>query len=164
MFSSLLPLFFILGVHAEDTVDVFNAERTLDDWNNLLLNKDFVFVNFYADWCRFSKLLAPQWQRAASIIADDSALSPKVQFARVDCDSSPMDELCKYYNVHKFLYSSAGNRLVRFLIARQEVDKNMVGQLSKMKLEKLDTYYNFKQHYPSTELGTQRTCRHQQCS
>ena len=35
----------------------------------VLANNEFVFINFYADWCRFSNLLAPVWDEGAEKIA-----------------------------------------------------------------------------------------------
>jgi endoplasmic reticulum resident protein 44 len=37
--------------------------------DSVLANNEFVFINFYADWCRFSNLLAPIWDEGADKIA-----------------------------------------------------------------------------------------------
>ena len=39
-----------------------------DNIDSVIQNFDFVFVNFYADWCRFSNLLAPVWDEGADLI------------------------------------------------------------------------------------------------
>ena len=36
-------------------------------------DNQFVFVNFYADWCRFSNLLAPVWDEGADLISKELA-------------------------------------------------------------------------------------------
>jgi len=46
-----------------------------------------VFINFYADWCRFSNMLAPIWDEAADKInAEFQNMPGKVAVGKVDCD------------------------------------------------------------------------------
>lgn len=47
---------------------------------------EFVFINFYADWCRFSNMLAPIWDEAADKIAQDFPDPGKVLIGKIDCD------------------------------------------------------------------------------
>jgi len=51
-----------------------------------LANNEFVFINFYADWCRFSNMLAPVWDEAAEKAEKEIPEKGKVVFAKVDCD------------------------------------------------------------------------------
>lgn len=53
--------------------------------DGILENNDFVFINFYADWCRFSNMLAPIWDEGADKIAAELP-GKKVVMGRVDCD------------------------------------------------------------------------------
>ncbi len=46
-----------------------------------------MFINFYADWCRFSNLLAPEWDKAADKAAEEFGIPGKVVVGKVDCDS-----------------------------------------------------------------------------
>jgi len=55
--------------------------------DSTLAENEFVFVNFYADWCRFSNMLAPIWDEAADKInAKFQGSQTKVVVGKVDCD------------------------------------------------------------------------------
>ena len=61
-------------------LDPSNIEDTLK-------NHEMVFINFYADWCRFSNMLAPIWDEAADKINEKFKDRPgKVAVGKVDCD------------------------------------------------------------------------------
>ena len=47
---------------------------------------EFVFINFYADWCRFSNMLAPIWDEAADKISTEFVDKGRVLIGKVDCD------------------------------------------------------------------------------
>jgi endoplasmic reticulum resident protein 44 len=54
-----------------------------------------VFVNFYADWCRFSNLLAPIFDEAADKVAQAYPDKTKAILGRVDSDKHCMFCLLK---------------------------------------------------------------------
>jgi len=60
-------------------LDSKNIDSTLAD-------NEFVFINFYADWCRFSNMLSPIWDEAAEKAEKEFPEKGKVVFAKVDCD------------------------------------------------------------------------------
>lgn len=45
-----------------------------------------MIINFYAEWCRFSSLLAPVLEEAANEIAQAFPEPDIVVFGKVDCD------------------------------------------------------------------------------
>ncbi|XP_076646793.1 endoplasmic reticulum protein 44 isoform X2 [Halictus rubicundus] len=51
-----------------------------------LASNELVFINFYAQWCRFSNLLAPTFEEAATRIRRAFPEQGKVVMAKVDCD------------------------------------------------------------------------------
>lgn len=55
---------------------------------NLILaaNTELVLINFYADWCRFSNMLAPIFDEAADKVAAEFTTPGKVVLGKVDCD------------------------------------------------------------------------------
>lgn len=56
-----------------------------DSMDSTISSYEFVFVNFYADWCRFSNLLAPLWDEGADLISKELA-DKSVLVGKVDCD------------------------------------------------------------------------------
>lgn len=55
-----------------------NFQQTLD-------GHDFVLVNFYAEWCRFSRDLAPIFEAAGDAVTKEFE-NTSVVLGRVDCD------------------------------------------------------------------------------
>jgi len=53
--------------------------------DSTIANFEFVFINFYADWCRFSNMLAPLWDEGADKISSELA-GQSVLVGKVDCD------------------------------------------------------------------------------
>ncbi|XP_053949057.1 endoplasmic reticulum resident protein 44 isoform X3 [Anastrepha obliqua] len=51
-----------------------------------LASNELVFLNFYAEWCRFSNLLAPIFNEAADKTKEAFPEPGKVVLGRVDCD------------------------------------------------------------------------------
>ncbi|XP_011633932.2 endoplasmic reticulum resident protein 44, partial [Pogonomyrmex barbatus] len=51
-----------------------------------LAENELVFINFYAQWCRFSNLLAPIFDEAADKVREEFPQPGRVVMAKVDCD------------------------------------------------------------------------------
>lgn len=51
-----------------------------------LAENELVFINFYAQWCRFSNLLAPIFDEAADKVREEFLQPGRVVMAKVDCD------------------------------------------------------------------------------
>ena len=60
-------------------LDANNIDKTLGD-------NELVMINFYADWCRFSNMLAPIWDEAADKIAAEFPEAGRVVVGKIDCD------------------------------------------------------------------------------
>lgn len=46
-----------------------------------------VFINFYADWCRFSQMLTPVFEETFNKVRQEFPDENRVTFAKVDCDA-----------------------------------------------------------------------------
>lgn len=60
----------------------------------LSASNELVFINFYAQWCRFSNVLAPIFEEAATKIRSAFPEPGRVVMAKVDCDRE-----CEYTQV-----------------------------------------------------------------
>lgn len=52
----------------------------------VLASNELVFINFYADWCRFSNMLMPIFDDAADLVSKNGYDPGKVVMGKVDCD------------------------------------------------------------------------------
>ncbi|CAH1788262.1 unnamed protein product [Owenia fusiformis] len=77
------------------------TELTRDNIDGILEHNEVVFLNFYADWCRFSQMLKPTFEEAANKIGEEFPPEQgKVLFVKVNCDVQP--EIAQKYFVNKY--------------------------------------------------------------
>ncbi|XP_045127399.1 endoplasmic reticulum resident protein 44-like [Portunus trituberculatus] len=57
------------------------------NFDSIIGNNELVFINFYADWCRFSNILAPTWDETADKVRELFPDEGRVVVGKVDCDS-----------------------------------------------------------------------------
>jgi len=78
---AVLPLLLVSLPFSQPGAVQFDPS-TID---STIANNEFVFVNFYADWCRFSNMLAPLWDEGADLITKELE-GKSVIVGKVDCD------------------------------------------------------------------------------
>ncbi|XP_045179370.2 endoplasmic reticulum resident protein 44-like isoform X2 [Mercenaria mercenaria] len=71
-----------------------------NNFNNIISTHELVFVNFYADWCRFSQILKPVFEEAGKRIKDLYPDQGKVAFGKVDCDNE--NGIATTYHISKY--------------------------------------------------------------
>ncbi|OQR75043.1 endoplasmic reticulum resident protein 44-like [Tropilaelaps mercedesae] len=79
----MVSLLFVLKALVGST----SSEATVMNLANheqLFAQYEVVFINFYADWCRFSQILSPIFDEAAAKL--QAEFPGKVLLAKVDCD------------------------------------------------------------------------------
>ncbi|CAG2100985.1 unnamed protein product, partial [Medioppia subpectinata] len=68
---------------------------------------ELVFVNFHAEWCRFSQILSPIYKESAIIIGKEFEGTNRVVFTRVNCDENPTlssrNQITKYPTLKVYL-------------------------------------------------------------
>ncbi|QHO29910.1 Protein disulfide-isomerase [Arachis hypogaea] len=89
---------------------------TLDhsNFSDTIKKHDFIVVEFYAPWCGHCKKLAPEYEKAASIL---SSLDPPVVLAKVDANEEKNKEIANEYDVKGYQQS-------RFLEVGESTFKN----------------------------------------
>ncbi|CAG5082488.1 Oidioi.mRNA.OKI2018_I69.PAR.g10140.t1.cds [Oikopleura dioica] len=89
-------LYFLISIaRGEAVLDLksFN-EKKLQEY-------EVVLVNFYADWCRFSRQLHPIFEQTATVLEETyPAESKKVLLARVDCEDQ--QDLAQKFHISKY--------------------------------------------------------------
>jgi len=92
---SFLLLSYIYKVSYSSSVQLKS-----DNVNDILHHNELVFVNFYADWCRFSNLLAPVFDEAAALVQKEFPQQGKAVLAKVDCDAETA--ISNQYQISKY--------------------------------------------------------------
>lgn len=90
LLSQVVLLVFATGVtFASDVLDLkdSNFQKKIDD-------HDIILVEFFAPWCGHCKRLAPEYEKAASILKTND---PPVSLAKVDCTAET--NTCQMYGV-----------------------------------------------------------------
>ncbi|XP_015513495.2 endoplasmic reticulum resident protein 44 isoform X2 [Neodiprion lecontei] len=86
--SATLALFSCLMVQLLfRPVDGGAVPLTQGNIDMTLASNELVFINFYAEWCRFSSMLAPIFDEAADKVAAEFPDAGRVVMGKVDCDS-----------------------------------------------------------------------------
>jgi len=87
MESSLWIAQVLLGIlFLVPSIDSGAVQLDPDNIDMTIASNKFVFINFYADWCRFSQMLAPLWDEGADKISSELA-DQGVLVGKVDCDA-----------------------------------------------------------------------------
>jgi len=83
-----MPVCVALAVLCSLIPHIDSGAVQLDPSNidTMISNNEFLFLNFYADWCRFSQMLAPLWDEGADKINSELA-GMGVLVGKVDCDA-----------------------------------------------------------------------------
>ncbi|CAF1534797.1 unnamed protein product [Rotaria sp. Silwood1] len=75
-------------------------QLTSTNIDTILSSYDIVFINFYANWCRFSQMLDPIYNELADKIAKEYPQQNLIAIGKVDCDSD--NAIATKYHVNKY--------------------------------------------------------------
>ncbi|KAI9201548.1 hypothetical protein LWI28_025185 [Acer negundo] len=100
----ILPLAiacFFTAISAEESTESKEFVLTLDHSNftDVVSKNNFVVVEFYAPWCGHCKKLAPEYEKAASIL---SSHDPKIVLAKVDANEEVNKALATEHEIKGF--------------------------------------------------------------
>lgn len=62
------------------------VQLTNDNFDTIVSQNEVVFINFYADWCHFSQILAPIFEEASTKVAEEFPNPGTAVLGKVDCD------------------------------------------------------------------------------
>ncbi|RWS25055.1 endoplasmic reticulum resident protein 44-like protein [Leptotrombidium deliense] len=107
---------------------------------------ELVFINFYADWCRFSQILAPVFDETYQKVLKDFPESNRILFAKVDCDVettlSSRFHISKYPTLKMVVNGKIMKREYRGQRSVEAISDHIKQQL-KDPIEKIDTSDSF---------------------
>lgn len=87
MFSYRIVSLIILICHCfYNPTDSGAVQITQSNIDMVLASNEVVFINFYAEWCRFSNILMPIFDDAAEEVTKAGYDTGKVVMGKVDCD------------------------------------------------------------------------------
>lgn len=92
-------LVLLLGYVFYNPADSGAVQLKNDNIDMTLASNELVFINFYADWCRFSNLLAPIFDEASDEVHKEFS-SGQVVMAKVNCDEE--DAIAKRFQITKY--------------------------------------------------------------
>ncbi|XP_037919179.1 endoplasmic reticulum resident protein 44 isoform X2 [Hermetia illucens] len=97
--STFFTLFMIFYVFYNPT-DSGAVQLNSQNLDMTLASNELVFINFYAEWCRFSNLLQPIFDGAADKVKELFPEAGKVVMGKVDCDHE--SSIAARYHITKY--------------------------------------------------------------
>ncbi|KAL2504688.1 Protein disulfide isomerase-like 1-2 [Abeliophyllum distichum] len=94
---SLLALFNVSAFGAEEGEKVLTLDHS--NFSETVSKHNFVVVEFYAPWCGHCQALAPEYEKAASIL---SSHDPPIVLAKVDANDESNRELASEFEIQGF--------------------------------------------------------------
>ncbi|KAF7272095.1 endoplasmic reticulum protein 44 [Rhynchophorus ferrugineus] len=79
-------LFLTITCTFYQPTDSESVQLDQQSFDTTIASNELVFINFYADWCRFSNMLMPIFDEAADAIKKEFPEAGKVVMGKVDCD------------------------------------------------------------------------------
>lgn len=91
-------------------------------------------VNFYANWCKFSRILTPVYEELGKTLSPEFPQPNKLVVGRVDCDAE--SELCGQLSINKYptlkmwRYGQLAKREYRGQRSVEALSEHLRGQLT----------------------------------
>ncbi|OIV97947.1 hypothetical protein TanjilG_12704 [Lupinus angustifolius] len=88
-------------IFADESAESKEFVLTLDhsNFSDIVSKHDFIVVEFYAPWCGHCRKLAPEYEKAASVL---SSHDPPIVLAKVDANEANNKDLAAQYGVQGF--------------------------------------------------------------
>ncbi|XP_067123841.1 endoplasmic reticulum resident protein 44 [Centruroides vittatus] len=84
----VIPTYYVvfLTVCLWNSAEGGSVALTSENFDRHVGNHELVFLNFYADWCKFSQILAPVFDETADKLKQEFPEEGKLLLGKVDCD------------------------------------------------------------------------------
>jgi len=146
-FTTSLLLFFVRYANADGEALVI----TRDNYADTLKNNKLVLINFYADWCHFSGMLAPIYAQAASLVHEEF---PNVKLGKLDCedfqDIAMENSVSKYPTIKIYRNGKVMKKEYRGQRAPESFHEFVKEQMK----PELNEYHNAEDFQPDTKRPT----------
>ncbi|GFY87485.1 PDI-like 1-1 [Actinidia rufa] len=97
VFFSWILILFSVSASAEEVEHVLTLDQS--NFTETVSKHNFIVVEFYAPWCGHCKHLAPEYEKAASVL---SSHDPPIILAKVDANNEANRELATKFEVQGF--------------------------------------------------------------
>ncbi|CAF1119775.1 unnamed protein product [Adineta ricciae] len=91
---------FVLVLVYLTSVNGGAIQLTSSNIDSILSSYEVVFINFYANWCRFSQMLDPIYNELADKVAREFPQHGLIAIGKVDCDAE--NAIAVKYHVNKY--------------------------------------------------------------
>lgn len=81
-YFTLFTIFYVFYIPTDSGA----VQLTSSNLDMTLASNELVFINFYAEWCRFNNILQPIFDEAAEKVKEAFPDSGRVVMGEVDCD------------------------------------------------------------------------------
>lgn len=99
-YHSSCLVFYAISSFFITLTDSGSTQLTSANFDALVATHEVVFINFYANWCRFSQILGPVFDEAADKLATEISQPGKALFGKVDCESET--SLATRFHISKY--------------------------------------------------------------
>ncbi|KAL8473473.1 hypothetical protein ACS0TY_030345 [Phlomoides rotata] len=94
---ALVALLSVTPAAADEVEKVLTLDHS--NFSDIVSNHSFIVVEFYAPWCGHCKSLAPEYEKAASILSSND---PPIVLSKVDANEEANKELASEFQVQGF--------------------------------------------------------------
>ncbi|XP_009799259.1 protein disulfide-isomerase-like [Nicotiana tabacum] len=109
----ILSVLFAVCVAVEEKEHVLTLDHT--NFTDVVSNHNFIVVEFYAPWCGHCQKLAPEYEKAASVL---SSHDPPIVLAKIDASDEANRGLATQYQLKGFptikIFRNGGNNIQEY--------------------------------------------------
>ncbi|KAL3268301.1 hypothetical protein HHI36_007419 [Cryptolaemus montrouzieri] len=98
--KGLILLLYMVGYVFYNPTNSGAVDLNQQNLDMTLASNELVFINFYAEWCKFSNILMPIFDEAADKVKQEFPDAGKIVMGKVDCDKD--NEVASRFHISKY--------------------------------------------------------------